>query len=330
MLRFSWVWLLHAVFFVAVPCLAQESRTKDPPAQEGAKKDPLPVVPAGVTFCPDLTYCKLKGRALDLDLAYPAAGKGPFPAVVFFHGSGLGSQGRKFNLPQVFELAQKGYVAVTVSYRHLPSEPFPGAIHDAKCAIRWLRAHAEKYQLDPERIGAVGFSGGGTLALLLALAPANKDLEGDGGHANQSSRLQAVVSYFAPTDLKELSLRKAPGVWGAIKATYVRESLTTWLGGPADKVPDRYSKASPLTYARKGAPPIQFFHGGADDVVPVEQSIALSKKIGELGGYAELLIFQNAPHDFDAIDNLVTRTARYSSHDFFDVHLRAKKARGQK
>jgi hypothetical protein len=168
MLRGTWICLLCALSVLASPAPAQKASTTD-----GADS-----VPKGVEFCPNLTYCKLKDRELKLDLAYPTTGKGPFPAVVLIHGSGRFSKGRKFNLPQVFELAQKGYVAVTVSYRHLPEEPFPGAIHDAKCSIRWLRAHAADYKIDPERIGVIGFSAGGSLALLLALAPRQ---EGTGG-----------------------------------------------------------------------------------------------------------------------------------------------------
>src|SRR5262249_12337580 len=115
MLRLSWVWSVCAFSLVASLSPGQEAPKKEAPKKE------VPVrVPPGVKFCPDLTYCQLKERELQLDLAYPMAGKGPFPAVVFFHGSGPLAKGRKFNLPQVLELADKGYVAVTVSYRHLP------------------------------------------------------------------------------------------------------------------------------------------------------------------------------------------------------------------
>src|SRR5262249_28215163 len=161
-----------------------------------------------------------------------------------------------FNLPQVFELAQKGYVAVTMSYRHLPEETYPGAIHDAKCSIRWLRAHAADYQIDPDRIGAIGFSGGGSLALLLALAPSSKAFEGDGGHRACPSRVQAAVAYFAPTDLTRLAAHRPDGFFAGVKAEFIRKSLTTWLGGAPDKEPERYRIASPLTYAAKGGPPI--------------------------------------------------------------------------
>ncbi len=316
MLRATWVCLLGAFSLAASPALAQEASTKDMAGP----------IPPGVKFCPDLTYCKIKDRALQLDLAYPTTGKGPFPVVVFIHGSGPFSKGRKFNLPQVFELAQKGYVAVTVSYRHLPEDPFPGAIHDAKCSIRWLRAHAADYKIDSKHIGVIGFSAGGSLALLLALAPANKELEGKGGHADQSSRVQAVVSYFAPTDLTQLMAHKPTGFFAGLKAQYVQKSLETWLGGSPEKVGDRYRQASPVTYVCKECPPIILLQGGADDVVPVEQALLFSKKMEAVGGHAELVIFQKSPHDFDAKKDVVTRMAQVASHEFFESHLKAKKA----
>jgi acetyl esterase/lipase len=319
--RLTWFRRLCALSLVASPVLAQEAFSEDK----------LPPVPAEVKFCPDLTYCKIKDRALQLDLAYPTAGKGPFPVVVFIHGTGPLSQGRKYNLPQVFELAQKGYVAVTMSYRHLPEDPFPCAIHDAKCSIRWLRAHAADYKIDSERIGVIGFSGGGSLGLLLALAPANKEFEGNGGHANQLSCVQAVVTYFAPTDLPQLAARKAASWWEVPNRLYVKRSLETWLEGSLEKVPDRYRKASPITYAKKGGPPVMLIQGDEDDVVPPEQAIGFCKKMEEVGGHAKLERFK-APHDFDGKKDfiLVTRMAQRKGHEFFDSHLKGKKTQNPK
>jgi len=294
------------------------------PASVMAQDVAPPIPPPGVRFVPDVTYCKLPcGRALQLDIAFPARMAGPYPTVVIYHGTGKWSRGRKYNLPQVFELAQKGFVAVAVSYRHLPEEPFPQAIHDAKCSIRWLRAHAKKYQIDPNAIGAVGFSGGGSLALLLSLMPADKEFEGDGGCPDQSSAVQAAVAYFAPTDLIALVNHKPVGwvAWG--KASYVQQSLSTWLGGGVNEVPKHYHKASPVTYLRKDAAPILLVHGEMDDMVPVEQSRTFAAKLNALTKRVDTL-FLNAPHDFDAIDCVATHMAKSSSHVFLEQHLRRK------
>lgn len=283
-------------------------------------------VPAGVKHCPDVTYCKIKDRSLQLDLAVPTVGKGPFPTVVILHGTGAFSGGRKFNLPQAFELAQKGFVAVCVSYRHLATEPFPAAVHDAKCALRWLRTHAKDYQIDADRIGAIGYSGGGCLALLLALAAENRDLEGDIGYTMQSSALQAVVSYFAPTDWSQL-VQHPYADW--LTRNYVQLSVKTWLGGDISSVADRYRLASPICHVRKGAPPLLLLHGSADRVVPPSQTLSLVEKLKGLGAAVEFEIFKDAPHDFDSVVNETTRRARMLSQEFLATHLRTRETSGK-
>src|SRR5262245_44020760 len=125
-------------FFVILVCLtcsgasapAQEKKAPAPPTEPAKTVKIAP--PDGVDFHPDLTYRTVGKAALQLDLAVPKNGPGPFPAVVIVHGSGAWSKGRKFNLPLVFELAKKGYVGVTISYRYQPEDVFPAPIHDAK------------------------------------------------------------------------------------------------------------------------------------------------------------------------------------------------------
>src|SRR5262249_23615221 len=135
-------------------------------AAEKGKVNP-PQVP-GVLWHEGLTYHRVGKDTLTLDVARPERGEGPFPAVIFLHG--MIGQGKPGVVPLAKRLAQKGYVGVAVAFRHRPEQPFPGAIEDAKCAIRWLRAHARKYRIDPDRIGVVGYSAGGGLACLLGLA----------------------------------------------------------------------------------------------------------------------------------------------------------------
>jgi uncharacterized protein (TIGR03000 family) len=289
--------------------------------------------PPGVAYCPDLAYCEHVKELRRLDVAYPAKGKGPFPAVVVIHGTGPLAGGRKRFVPLIWQMAEKGYVGVTISFRHKEDGCFPVPCHDVTCAVRWLRGNAAKYQIDPTRIGALGFSGGGGLACLLGLCTGREGLEGDGGHRDQSSSVQAVVCYFPAVDMVELhkhyaTTAKNGGYFEAFKARFLQGMLEKWLGGPPEKMPERYRQASPLTYARKGAPPMLFLHGTKDSVVPPAQSTILSNRLKALGGYVEMLLF-HAEHDFDAINDFNARVAESAVWLFLDDHLRAKTRAGK-
>jgi acetyl esterase/lipase len=225
---------------------------------------------------------------LTLDLAMPADGNGPFPAVVCIHGGGWVEGDRKQMAQTIHALARRGYVAVSPDYRLAPHDRFPAAIEDCKAAVRWLRANARQYKIDPDHVGAVGFAAGGHLACLLGLTDKDDGLDGDGGNADQSSRVQAVVSFFGPTDL-------AAKDWNL---NVTAKNLIPLLGGTADDKPEAYRKASPLTYASKNAAPLLIFHGSDDKVVPLEQSRALAKKINEAGGFAHLVVLDGEGHGF--------------------------------
>ncbi len=106
-------------------------------------------------------------------------------------------------------MAQQGYVSATIGYRLAPKHKFPAQVNDVKCAIRFLRAHADEYGIDPNRIGACGFSAGAHLAMMLGVVQKKDNLEGDGGNPDQSSAVQAVVSYFGPTDLTAEDIRRS-------------------------------------------------------------------------------------------------------------------------
>jgi acetyl esterase/lipase len=197
-----------------------------------------------------------------------------------------------------------------------------------QAAVRWLRAQAGKYPLDPKRIGAVGFSAGGSLACLLGLLSPRHGLEGGGDHAKQSSRVQAVVSYFAPTDLECWHTQCVKGEVPRFQGFFIRRGLEKWLGGPPDEVAERYHKASPITYASRDGAPLLLIHGTADKVVPVSHAQSLAKKIKEVDGLVELLLVKQAPHDFDELDTPAAREAAAATRAFLDTHL--KRAAGKR
>src|SRR5262249_16884646 len=154
-------------------------------------------------------------------------------------------------------LARNGYVAVTISYRLAPKHRFPAQIEDAKCAVRFLRARAKDLKVDPERIGAVGHSAGGHLSLLLGLMDARESLEGTSGHAGFSSKVQVVVNYFGPTDLRVWKPTEAGEkiFRTASKGAKGSEDLLRDVVGTNDRASKEVARFSPITYVTaKGAP----------------------------------------------------------------------------
>jgi acetyl esterase/lipase len=258
-----------------------------------------------------IVYGKGGTTELMLNLAMPKEGEGPFPAIVCIHGGGWRG-GKRESLDDVTHLfARKGYVAVTVSYRLVPDAKFPAQIEDCKAAVRWLRANAKKYKADPERIGAVGFSAGGHLCCLLGVTDKKDGLEGEGGNPDQSSRVQAVVSYFGPTDLCEKT-------WGKDLEEKV---LAPFVGAAFDDKPELYKKVSPVTYVGKGAPPFLFFHGSKDTLVAPRHSKVMCEKLQAAGGTAKLVIMEGEGHGWagDKLKQTVDQTVA-----FFDENLKKK------
>lgn len=234
----------------------------------------------------DLIYGKGGQTELKLDLAMPKDGAGPFPAVVCVHGGGWRG-GSRTDLTKTIEmLAGRGFVAVAVTYRLVPTAAFPAQIEDCKASVRWLRANAKKYKIDPDRIGAIGMSAGGHLVSLLGTTVKEDGLEGSGGNAEFSSGVQAVISFFGPSDLSERT-------WNPDLEKALIEPL---VGGPFADRPELFKKASPVTYVRKGAPPFLLFHGTADKVVPVSQSRILAEKLKAAGASVKLVEIEGADH----------------------------------
>ena len=247
------------------------------------RKDP------GIAVHRDLVYGKAGGTDLLLDLATPKSGAGPFPAVVFLHGEGWRA-GHRRDMRQFAEgVAHMGYVGATVEYRLVPSARFPAQVEDCKAAVRWLRANASTYRADPDRIGVVGFSAGGHLASMLAVTSEKDGLEGEGGNAGTSSRVQAAVSFFGPEDF---TTRDWP-------SDLEREVIVPFLGGTFAENPAAYERASPVHYVSRDDPPFLLFHGTNDALVPVDQSRRLAGKLRGAGVPVDLVVLEGEKHGFD-------------------------------
>jgi acetyl esterase/lipase len=267
----------------------------------------------------NVTYGKGGDIDLQLDLARPKEGTGPFPAIVCIHGGGWAGGNRQGYRGLIEHAARKGYVAVTISYRltqadpqtRVAKHPFPAQIHDCKCAVRWLRSVADKYHIDKDRIGVTGGSAGGHLSLLVGLTDEKAGLEGEGGHADYSSRVQAVVNVYGPTDLSQ-AYEDVPQVRGLLEAL---------CGGTPDTAAENYKSASPLTYVSKDDPPVLTLHGDSDKVVLVSQAKLLDEAMKKGEGRHELLILKDQGHGFAGE---AAKQANDALWAFFDRELKAK------
>lgn len=300
-------WLLITLFacFTTWPILAEEA--KPVPSKERSLK---------LLSKQDLVYGRGGETDLKLDLQMPAEGDGPFPAVVCIHGGGwqAGHRAQPEMVLLTQLIAQHGYVAVTITYRFAPKDKYPAQIHDCKAAVRWLRANAKTYKVDPDHIGAIGFSAGGHLTSLLATTDKNDGLEGEGGNPEQSSRIQAAVNYFGPTDMTKKDWSDA----------IEQQFFIPTLGGKFAEQPELYKRFSPASFATKDDPPMLFQHGDKDQLVAVRHSVDMAKQLQELGIESHADVYVGAGHGWvgaDLIKSLQT------SFDFFDKHLKPKSSK---
>ena len=269
------------------------------------------VVPDGVTFVAGVEYANPDGQHLKLNIARPKTGDGPFPTVVCVHGGGFRAGNRESYDGLCIRLAQKGFVAVTVTYRLAPKFLFPAAVHDTKAAVRWVRANAAKYKIDPDRIGATGGSAGGHLAQFLGVTADVKDFEGDGGNATVSSRVKCVVNVYGPSDFT-----KSYG-----KSVDAAEVLPLWLGGNAEQKHKEHILASPLYWVTPRAAPTLIVHGTQDQYVAFEQGQWMYDKMKAADVDVELLKIEGAKHGFQGAD---AEKADKAMIEFFDKHLKKK------
>ena len=225
-----------------------------------------------------------------MDIYRPKGEWGALPAVVCIHGGGWAKGDRTSHAKIAQALAARGYVAATISYRLSGETPFPAQIHDCKAAVRFLRANAKTYGINPDQIGAIGLSAGGHLTALLATSGDVKELEGNGGHAQFSSTIQAAVPMGAQTDLlsdrtREISAIEARGkIW------------RQFLGGALADQPATYRLASPLHHLDKADPPVWLITGQNDD--PSTHATAFRQRMQQLGLQSDLTIIPDAPHAF--------------------------------
>jgi len=265
----------------------------------------------------DVPYADTDNPRQRLDLLLPSnpGGDQPLPVVVWIHGGAWQAGSKGSGTGRLGELVSGGnYAGVSVAYRLSSEAIWPAQIHDCKAAIRWVRAHAKRYNLDGSRIGVWGSSAGGHLVAMLGTSGGVKELEGDlGKHTDQDSRVTCVVDYFGPSDL--LSMGKYPSRMDHDSADSPESRL---VGGPLQETKHAARGASPISYVSKDDPPFLIAHGTEDQLVPLNQSERLDASLRKAGVDVLLVKMVGAGHGFR--NEEITRRV----HAFFEKHLRGK------
>jgi acetyl esterase/lipase len=271
-------------------------------------EEPKVTIPPGTQVQRDLEYVPGGHARNKLDLYLPAKTGHGLPVIVWIHGGGWAWGDKADDFPAI-SFVNKGFAVASINYRFTHHAIFPAQIEDCKAAIRWLRANAKKYSLDPNHIGVWGASAGGHLVSLLGTSGGVKELEGKGGNLDQSSRVQCVVDFFGPSDFTKM------GGW----QDKPDSPMAHLVGGPVRDKKEAAARANPITYISKDAPPFLIVHGDKDPAVPMIQSELLDEALRKAGVESTLIRVVGGAHGGPGFINAENRK---KIEAFFEKHLK--------
>jgi acetyl esterase/lipase len=303
-----------AVIVFALLLAAAGCGRKDPGPEPSPQPDPR------LESIVNITYCTGGGAPLLLDVYFPQTGAGPWPVIVFIHGGRLLSGNKNAPPGSPADMWRQsvlpaGYVFVSIDYRLGPVNKFPTMIEDAKCAIRFLRANAALYSIDPNRIGVTGPSSGGYLAALVALAGPGAGLEGNGGHAGVSSAVHAaVIEYGADMDLRQPNF------------SALEEDARTQVY-PQPLPPAIVFAGTVVNHVSANDPPFLIFHGDRDTLVDPQDSIDLDNALRAAGIESRFQAVTNGGHGWSTVTPFGPIQPSWTQilqmeREFFDRHLK--------
>ena len=317
---FTLLFVCFAVWVTATESFAQE-------------KKPAPGVPP--TFA-NVPYVPNGGDRQQLDIFLPPdyqEGE-KLPVLVWIHG-GSWQSGSKDDMKMILALMPlfmggkknfvgQGYACVSINYRFIRQAPFPAQIEDCKAAIRWLRANAKTYNLDPERIGVWGVSAGGHLVSMLGTSPHKKEFE-VGENLDQSSAVQAVCDIFGPTDFTVIFEEPSPELKELLSGQDLDALARLALGGTVSEKRELITSMSPITHITKDCPPFLIIHGTEDKLVPFSQSQRFYDALKKAGVNVEFEIIEGAGHDQTIITQ--SRGLFQKVSNFFETHVKKEVAK---
>lgn len=275
-----------------------------------AASDQSVVLDAHVHGTAGVVYRTLPGWVGKLDLYLPTD-SGPHALLIYFHGGGWEHGSKEMIVPTVLPYLEMGFAVANVEYRLTREAPAPAAVEDARCAVRWLAAHAEQYHLDTARFVTSGGSAGAHLALMAGMLRGSDGLDGPCA-TGPDPHIAAILDRFGITDVQELIAGPKRQHWAA-----------EWIGERADR-DSLARRLSPMSYVRAGLPPIVIVHGDADRSVPYSQSVRLHEALDHVG-VPNLLITVHggghANHNFP--DAEMIRIQRETEKFLLAHHVRA-------
>lgn len=318
------------LFCSVVFCMLSQSwhsRADEKIQPRGATALPAPRVqqpsvqlPPGVKMERDLSYIADGDASQKLDLYLPETmPEQRLPLIVHIHGGGW-QGGSKFPCP-VARMAASGYVVASIEYRFSQKALFPAQIQDCQAAIRWLRAHSEKYGIDAERIGAVGGSAGGHLSALVGMSGGKNAFPVIGGNEDQSDRVQAVCNIFGPANFATVIQQAADdkNVRNIFQFNSPRDPYSSLIGVGLGADTEKTNAVSPIHYVSEDNPPMLILHGTHDTLVPYAQSVELEAALKAKGVKVWLQTLPGSGHGGPAFGK---PEVLMLMQNFFDHYLR--------
>ena len=273
-----------------------------------------PQLPDGAIVHRDLAYVVNGHERQKLDLYLPKDGT-RLPLIISIHGGAFKAGSKEQAAPVAF--LRQGYAIASINYRLSQHAKFPAQIEDCKAAVRWLRAHAAEYRLDPTRFAAMGSSAGGHLAAMLGTTGDVKEFD-VGANLDRSSRVQAVVDNFGPTDFLQMDAHRLPN--GMVHDT-PDSPESELIGGAIQENKAKTPRANPITYITPGDPPFLIVHGDQDPLVPHHQSDLLQAALKKAGVPVTFYTVKGAGHG-GFKDPKVPEMTR----EFLALHLKSAEA----
>ncbi|MDP3072927.1 MAG: alpha/beta hydrolase fold domain-containing protein [Opitutaceae bacterium] len=313
----AWTTMVEFVSSILLPPTSAKTSAGPATAAPVRSADAPPRVPAGTKVLRDLAYVSKGHERQKLDLYLPEKSDRPLPLVVWIHGGGWAAgDKREGGTPVNAGYPTRGYAVASLNYRLSGDAIFPAQIEDCKAAIRWLRAHAKDYKLDPTRIGVWGTSAGGHLVALLGATGGMREFD-VGENLDQSSSVEAVCDYFGPTDLLQMDAHALPGA--RLKHDAATSPESRLVGGPIQEKPfrDRAARVNPIPYLTRSAPPHLIVHGDQDPLVPHHQSQLLFAALKQTGVPVRFHTIKGAGHGVGFGGREVSEMVGA----FFDHHL---------